>query len=124
MPRWAHHLRGQPRTVVDAEPAWPPVQRDELTQDPRQPHGGDRRAHLDCETHPIPFVDHVQGPEPPATIERVVHEVERPHLVQACGRDQDLPKARRYPAARPPWEIQAQRAVHAMDALVIPRVAI
>ena len=55
---------------------------------------------------------------------RVVHEIERPDLIEPPWGDHRLAKARRHPASRAPRQIQAQRPIHAVHPLVIPRVAV
>ena len=91
----------------------------------RVPRGGsDREADLDREGLAVPLVQDVERPEAPAVVERVAHEIERPDLVEHRRGDERLAQPRRHPTFRAPRQIQAQRAVHAMDPLVVPRVPV
>ena len=55
----------------------------------------------------IPLIDHRQQPDPPAIVERLAHEVERPGSVQYRRRRQRLPHPARYPPRGPTRQIQA-----------------
>src|SRR5882762_9355153 len=74
---------------------------------------------LDRESLPIAFVEDVEGPKPAAVVERVGHEIEGPGLVQARWREQGLAEARREAPFRAPRQIEPERAVHSIHALVV-----
>ena len=128
MPRCAHHsvsacdVSSGPLSSRSA--IGPAVESDELTEHADHARRRNRRADLDRQAFSIPFVQDVERPKPPPAIERVVHEVDRPDLIESRRRDQRLAKPRRHPPPRPPRQIQPERAVHAMHPLVIPRMAV
>ena len=53
-------------------------------------------------------------------IEGIGHEIQRPRLIEARRREQGLAEARREAPFRPPRQIEPERAVHPVHALVIP----
>src|SRR6267143_404127 len=92
----------------------------EVIQDPDHAGARNRCPDLDRESLPIAFVEDVEGPKPAAVVERVGHEIEGPGLVQARWREQGLAEARREAPFRAPRQIEPERAVHSIHALVIP----
>ena len=63
----------------------------------------------------------VSSRDSPPVVERLGHEVERPGSVQHRRRGQRLSHATGDPSGRPARQIQPQRAVHVMEAFVVPR---
>src|SRR5882724_2488842 len=85
-------------------------------------HAGarNRRPDLNRESLPITFVEDVEGPEAPAVVEGIGHEIEGPGLVEARRRDEGLAEPRGHAPARAPRQSEPQGAGHAMDALMVP----
>jgi hypothetical protein len=100
------------------------MDREELIQHGGNPCARERRAHLNRQRLPIALVEDVQRAEAATVVEHVVHEVEGP------GVNQDRRRFHRHQTARgeallpTAREMQAQRPIHAMDALPVPRVPI
>jgi hypothetical protein len=80
------------------------------------------RVALDPQGFPIAFVDHIQPPEPSAVVHRVMHEIQRPDLIDAVRCRQRLPLTGDDAFLRPAWQVQFQLAVRAMHALMVPRM--
>jgi len=71
----------------------------------------------------VEVVDHVEGSEPLADIERVAHEVGRPDLVWQLRHQQRLLDPPGQSFLGPPFLIQPQVAVNTVDPLVVPAVS-
>ena len=71
----------------------------------------------------MPFVEDRQGPKAPSVIEGIRHEVERPRLIQDRWGHERAPHPMREAPFRASWQIEPQRAVHAMHPLVVPPIA-
>ena len=109
-------LREKFRPVVRPQGRRAAVDGHEFVEHPDDALTGHRQAHRDLQALPIPFVDdRRQQPDTSAVVERLAHEVERPGAVQSRRRGQRL--------SSPARQIQAQRAVHAVHVLVVPRPA-
>jgi hypothetical protein len=80
--------------------------------------------HCDAQGFPVAFVDHVQGAEGPAVVQGVAHEVQRPDAVELGTQQQRLRVACEHTPLGLALEVQVQRAVHPVDAFVVPSVAI
>jgi len=70
-------------------------------------------------TFPVPLVEHVQRPEAPAAVERVMHEVHRPYLWLTVGRwcRQGLPEPRRDASLGSAGQMEPQGPVHVPERL-------
>lgn len=75
----AAHLR----SVVHADGLRYAVPVDQPVHRADEHRGGQRLRHLDRQRLAVGLVDHVEGAEPPAVVEHVVHEIQRPALVDA-----------------------------------------
>ena len=80
--------RGQLRTVVAADLARRPVERDRLFEHGNDAHRWHCGADFDRQPFAIALVDHVEGAEAPAVVQRVQHEVDRPCGVERRRRDE------------------------------------
>ena len=114
-------LRNQFRSVVEPQFLRAAMQRHELIQHFRHAPTRQRGFDFDREDFPIALVEHIEGPKWAPILEPIMHEVERPGLIEHRGGIHRLPRPRRHPPLDPPPPHQAQRAVHAPNALGIPR---
>ena len=73
---------------------------------------------------PHAFIQNVQGPKPSSAVQRVTHEVHRPHGIRLRDDDEGLTAPNREPLLRPTWQIQPELAVHSPQPFVIPGMAI
>ena len=69
-----------------------------------------RQSDGDLQRHPVAFIQHRQETRPPAVVERVAHDVERPRALQDGRGRLGLPHARRDPSRRTAEEVEPQRA--------------
>ena|SRR5882724_935369 len=106
--------------VVDTYPRRATVQPHAIIQDADHAGARNRRPDLNREGLPITFVEDVEGPEAPAVVEGIGHEIEGPGLVEARRRDEGLAEPRGHAPARAPRQSEPQGAGHAMDALMVP----
>src|SRR5215467_543096 len=106
--------------IVDAHPSRAAIEPHELVQHPNDPGAGDGGADLDRQRLPIALIDDREGPEGTAVVQGINHEIEGPCFVQALRGEERLPQAHRYAALCPPRQVQAERAVYAMHALMVP----
>ena len=83
----------------------------------------DRPPHVDRQAFAIPFVEDRQGPKATSVIEGIRHEVERPRLIQDRWGHERAPHSMGDAPFRTSGQIEPQRAVHAMNPLVVPRIA-
>ena len=70
------------------------------------------------------FIQHIEGPEASTAVERIAHEVHRPHGVRVRHHAQRLSQASGKPLLRPTGEIQAELTIHPPQPLMIPRMSI
>ena len=115
---------GHLRPVIHADGLRCTVPVDQPVHRADEHRGGQRLRHLDRQRLAVGLVDHVEGAEPPAVVEHVVHEIQRPALVDACACRQRSRLAFRDSALRPARNVQAQLAIHPPDSFVVPRAAI
>src|SRR5471032_891658 len=86
--------------------------------------GRQREVHLDTQTFPVEIVDHVKQPNAAPVAQLVVHEVHRPNLVDR-RRNRQRQWAFAYQAlARLYPQVQLQRPIDPIDALVVPLKAL
>lgn len=73
---------------------------------------------------PDTIVEDVQRSKATAAVEGVAHEVERPDAIGFRGRLQWMHGANRYSFLLAAWQVQSHGLVHAMDALMVPPMAV
>ena len=70
------------------------------------------------------FINDVERAKRPTVVERIAHEIQRPDLVERLNGLQGLGIARQHPFTGSAGEVQLHVAVHAMNALGVPAVAL
>lgn len=100
------------------------VERDQVVEHTYEARPWNRGADLDREAFVIAFVENRQAAKPLTAIERVGHVIDGPRAIERRRRDQWLTYSRGQASLRAPWQIQAQRAVHAMHVFVIPSISL
>jgi len=105
-PTYEIHRSGELAAVVQPQSFRLSVHFDQLLHDPDHSRTGDRGCNLDPQCLAIGFVDHVEGAEHSAAVERVAHEIERPHGVHAWLNEQRLPLTMRHPTPGPARQVQ------------------
>ena len=70
------------------------------------------------------FINDVERAKRPTVVERIAHEIQRPDLVERLNGLQGLGIARQHPFTGSAGEVQLHVAVHAMNALVVPAMAL
>ena len=118
-----HRVRQEFRAVVAAELAWPTVDGTQLLEHGDDAHARQRHIDFDGERFAIPLVQDVEPAIGATRVERVAHEIHRPRVVQSRRRREREHVAFRQALLGASRLIEAQRAVHAVDALVIPRLS-
>jgi hypothetical protein len=78
-------VAGQLAAIVEPQSLGLAVQLDRLVHDTDRSYAEDRGRDLDPQRLAIAVIEHVQRPEPPRVVERIVHAVERPDGVELVG---------------------------------------
>jgi hypothetical protein len=66
---------------------------------------------------------HIKQPKLAAVVQRVMHEVQRPHLIDGCRNHQQLTLAGDHPFLRPAWQVQLYAAATANHKLTNARAS-
>lgn len=111
------------RAVVDTDHLWEPTALLQLLQDADHAHGWQRCVRLDAEHLPIEVVNDVEHAERTTVPKAVVHEVQAPDLIGSRRLEELLFGARREPLFGPATDIESQRCVDPVHALVIAGTA-
>ena len=72
----------------------------------------------------VAFIDDAERAKRSAVVEHIAHEIQRPDLVDRLHGPQGLGIARQHPFTGSAGEVQLHVAVHAMNALGVPAVAL
>lgn len=76
----------------------------DLLQHPNHSLVGQRRVHFACQAFSHPFIQNIQGSEPPTSIQRITHEVECPHDIGLEGHGHRVHRlGRQYTSHRRVW---------------------
>ena len=108
--------------VVDPYGAGFPSPLDDPVQAANDPFGGQGKVHLNAQPFPVEVVEHVQQPELAAIAEAISHEVHGPGHVRRVRHRQGIGLLALQPLAWLDPQVQFQRAIDAIDALVVPRM--
>ena len=84
---------------------------------------GQGEVNFDGERFAIALVEHIEQTLGSPVVERVAHELHRPRLVELRRRLQGHHLARRHAHLRSTHLVQARHTMHAIDALVVPRIS-
>jgi len=117
-------MRDELRPVVTADGAWRAMDREQLLEHADDARAGQRRTDFYSEGFAVAFIQHVQRAEAPPVVEHIVHEVERPGVIELRWGVERLLHPLWKPALRAPRQVEPQRAIHAMYALPVPPVPI
>ncbi len=116
--------RSEFRAVVHSYGCGLSVEVDQLVQHAQQTARRNRTPTRNAQGFPIAFVDHIQQPEFVAVIERVMHEVQCPYLIDRLRRNQGLSLTGDDPLLRSGRQVQLHAAIHTLHTLVIPDIAL
>ena len=108
------------RAIVGTQNLWQPVFALELLEDADQARGRDRGVDLDVQRLAVEVVDHVEGPEPASTRERIGHEVGRPDGVWQARHVERHAFALGKSLLGFATQVQLHGLVHPVDPLVVP----
>ena len=109
-------------TVVGPDRLRRAVHQGERRGDLRNATTRERRSDDDVERFAIAFIDDGQRGDPPPVIQGVAHQLHRPRLIQRARRLQRQSHPLRHTSHCASRQVEAQCAVYAMHALVIPRL--
>lgn len=118
--RLAAHLGA----VVTPDGIWSSVAVNQPLQDSDQSGRRNGCAHLDGQAFAVGFIDDIQRAKRPAAVQRIVDKVRRPAPIDLMGQIQRLRCPILEPLARSIRNVQSHIAIHPVNVLVIPAVAI
>jgi len=116
------HFAQKFRTIVGSQNIWQAALVFELFKHPNQTLARQRGVDLDGQCFAIEVVQNIESAKAHATVQRVAHEVGRPHTIRRLRHEQWQRIAHWNALLRSTPKIELQQAVHAIHSFVIPQM--
>ena len=113
-------VAGQLRPVVAADCLGLAMDLDQLFDETDHSQRRYGRRNIDAQTFPVRLVDHIERADRSPAVQRVMHEVQRPHGIHLRHDDHRLPGAARQPPLGTPLVIEPQLAINPIDLFMVP----
>lgn len=117
-------MRSHLRSIVHADELRRAVVIGQAAQNTNQPSRRNRETRFDGQRFAVGFINDIERAEPPAAVERITHEVQRPATVDLGRQGKRLTLSFPHPFLATARQVQAHIAVHAVNPLVIPEATI